>query len=593
MRILRPFVAAFLVLAVLGCSKKSSKPTEPGDNSHPDIKSFQMFKDTVIAQTPCFVNVMFHVTDMAGVGISWLDEDFFEVREDNRALTRAGNAISVRQKDQMPYALKTILLLNNSAGADLDNIKSAAREFIRKMFAKQQAAVYSYTGSAVPVLDYTDDQTALSAAVDGIATGDAADNLYGVLEGLLAGLTDSYTTEFIEQNAVVLFTSGADNQGSKTVQDVLNARGRKGVLAVGVGSGIDANALGQIGNIGFVPVTDSAEAASKMTDAGKALSDWALSFYWLTYMTEQRLYQDHTVKVTIRSNENAGVNSSVEGSFRSSGFYTVSKGLFVNYNKETRTGSDSLYVLKGDTLALRALMTFATDAPEFTWRSSNENVIQVFADAWDFSKAYAVALGDSGESALITVTDIANNSSKTVSIRICTYYPGKVLWEMYTGTTGTAISGLTGLSSFPDNPAKRVIRSKFQGPVDTSDYYGSRIRAYIIAPASGNYNFWISSDDASEFWLSTDATPENKKRFCWVNAWTNSLEWNKEGNQKSAAVYLDGGNTYYAEALMIEGSGGDNLAVAWQGPGIPVVAVTSLKPIEGSYLGYNPAWVNP
>jgi len=52
MRILRPFTAAFLVLAVLGCSKKSTKPTEPGDGTHPDIKSFRMVKDTVLTKNP-------------------------------------------------------------------------------------------------------------------------------------------------------------------------------------------------------------------------------------------------------------------------------------------------------------------------------------------------------------------------------------------------------------------------------------------------------------------------------------------------------------------------------------------------------------
>ncbi|MBN1894180.1 VWA domain-containing protein [bacterium] len=595
MRIIRLFAVAFLVLAVLGCSKKSSKPTEPGDDNRPDIKSFRMQKDTVLTKTPCFVNFMFHVTDMEGNGISWLKEEDFEVREDDRVLARTGNSISIRQKDQSPYTLKSVLLLNNSAGTDLATVKAAAKAFIQKMFAKQTAAVYSYAAGAVQVLDFTDDQTALSAAVDGITAADAADNLYAVLEGILSGLSDSYTNDFIEQNAVILFTSGSDNQGTSTIQEVLQARGRKAVLAVGIGAGVDAAALGQIGNIGFIPVAGSSEAAAKMTEAGEALSDYAQSFYWLTYMSEKRGFVDHTVKVSIASNENTGTDASVEGGFRSSYFYTAVRGLFVNYSDETKSGVSVMTIVRADTITLQALTTYATNGPEYSWSTDNDQVLIVFPDDLDDSRGYVVAVGDSSESASITVTDVANNVSATVQLTITTIEMGRIIREYWLDIGGgTALTDLTGNAAYPDNPTGRDYRTSFEAPVDWKDNYGQRLRGYLVPPGTGNYTFYIASDDLSELWLSSDNNPVNKALIAKVTTWTNSREWQKEpGNQKSAPVPLQAGRIYYIEALMKEGSGGDNVAVTWQGPGIPVVAVANMVPIAGQYLGFDPAWPKP
>jgi hypothetical protein len=63
-----------------------------------------------------------------------------------------------------------------------------------------------------------------------------------------------------------------------------------------------------------------------------------------------------------------------------------------------------------------------------------------------------------------------------------------------------------------------------------------------------------------------------------VDGWTNSREWSKYTSQRSAAINLSAGQKYYIEVLHKEAFGGDNVAVAWQGPGI------SQAVIGGSYL---------
>ena len=90
------------------------------------------------------------------------------------------------------------------------------------------------------------------------------------------------------------------------------------------------------------------------------------------------------------------------------------------------------------------------------------------------------------------------------------------------------------------------------------------MRGYVTPTTTGDYWFWIASDDNGELWLSTDSNPDNKTRIAYVPGWTNPREWAKYAQQKSALVHLVAGTRYYIEALMKEGGGGDNLAVTWQ-----------------------------
>jgi hypothetical protein len=102
--------------------------------------------------------------------------------------------------------------------------------------------------------------------------------------------------------------------------------------------------------------------------------------------------------------------------------------------------------------------------------------------------------------------------------------------------------------------------------VNVGDNYGQRIRGYICAPVTGNYTFYLASDNNAELWLSTDDKPATKRKIASVTGWTNSREWLKYPSQISENIRLEAGKKYYIEALHKEEAGGDNLAVAWQTP---------------------------
>jgi hypothetical protein len=159
-----------------------------------------------------------------------------------------------------------------------------------------------------------------------------------------------------------------------------------------------------------------------------------------------------------------------------------------------------------------------------------------------------------------------------------------VFRQVYLNTGGgNAVSDLTNNPAFPNNPSSENITVDFEAPTDIAENYGQRMRALLLPPVTGTYFFWIASDDNSQLFLSTDENPASRAMIATVNAWTGSREFTKEANQKSAGITLTAGNRYYIEALMKEGLGGDNLAVAWQKPGDPVV-VNGSPPIPNANL---------
>src|SRR2546429_1231350 len=55
---------------------------------------------------------------------------------------------------------------------------------------------------------------------------------------------------------------------------------------------------------------------------------------------------------------------------------------------------------------------------------------------------------------------------------------------------------------------------------------------------TGSYTFWISSDDNSTLFLSTDETPAKVQTIAYVPGWTTSREWTKYAEQQSAPLSL-------------------------------------------------------
>ena len=148
-------------------------------------------------------------------------------------------------------------------------------------------------------------------------------------------------------------------------------------------------------------------------------------------------------------------------------------------------------------------------------------------------------------------------------------------WLKIGGSKGT---DLTKNSRFPNSPNGADTLTSFEGPNSWGTKYGSRYVGYLAPAVTGNYTFWIASDDLSDLYLSIDSNPSNATRIAYVKDRTKVDEWDRKPNQKSTTIYLVAGQIYFIEALHKQDGGTANLSVAWQPPG------GSRTVIGGQYL---------
>jgi len=187
----------------------------------------------------------------------------------------------------------------------------------------------------------------------------------------------------------------------------------------------------------------------------------------------------------------------------------------------------------------------------------------------------------------LTVNNVATLSGRPmppnlqVSFVYSPHGAGYILREWWLGIGGGAISDLTSNPNYPNNPSGSAQPTIFESPSGFDDNYGTRMRGYVHPPVTGDYIFWIATDDNGQLFLSTDRDPANKVLIASVPGWTGVRQWNVFAEQQSVLIHLEAGRQYYIEALQKEGGGGDNLAVGWKMPG---EAVFSGLPIDGLHL---------
>ncbi len=155
---------------------------------------------------------------------------------------------------------------------------------------------------------------------------------------------------------------------------------------------------------------------------------------------------------------------------------------------------------------------------------------------------------------------------------------GAINYQRWNNISGGAVSNLTSNPNYPNNPSASGTLAVFETPSNTGNNIGIKVYGYICPPSTGNYIFWIASDESAELWLSTTSSTSNRIKIAFNTSATKARQWNKFASQKSIPITLTAGQLYYVEALMKEGTGSDNLSVGWAKPGQPVSAPSEVIP---------------
>lgn len=176
---------------------------------------------------------------------------------------------------------------------------------------------------------------------------------------------------------------------------------------------------------------------------------------------------------------------------------------------------------------------------------------------------------------IVTVTAAGQSASVTFnwSVTIPVLGTGQIVREWWTGIEGATLAELREHPSYPGTPSGRDMITTFDTPRNWGDKTAQRVRGFLKVPTTGQYRFFITSDDQSALFLSTDDNPANAVQIATVPDWTPPQTWNWYPEQTSVLIRLDAGTRYYIEAIVKERTSDDHLSVGWQKPGDTAVSI--------------------
>ena len=147
-----------------------------------------------------------------------------------------------------------------------------------------------------------------------------------------------------------------------------------------------------------------------------------------------------------------------------------------------------------------------------------------------------------------------------------------VLYEQWNGIGGYKVQDLLNSERYKTKqPSVAFITEQFR-KYNTGDKYGARFTSILTPEKSGKYVFYISSDDSSELFLSTDDSQDKLRKIAFVKGYTDINYWKAQPGQRSKPIPLEAGKHYRLMALMKDEGGDDHLEVAWKIPGSSRVA---------------------
>ena len=136
------------------------------------------------------------------------------------------------------------------------------------------------------------------------------------------------------------------------------------------------------------------------------------------------------------------------------------------------------------------------------------------------------------------------------------------IWENVNGSDNASISGSKKFKSQKPDRTSYLLSANSKDGI--GDNYIRRFHGYLLPPISGNYIFWIYSDDYSSLRINSNGmNPKGAKEILNV---TQAMGRAWDSNKKSTEIKLTAGKKYHFEVLHKEGSGADFVAVGWTLP---------------------------
>ncbi len=141
-----------------------------------------------------------------------------------------------------------------------------------------------------------------------------------------------------------------------------------------------------------------------------------------------------------------------------------------------------------------------------------------------------------------------------------------VVLEVWDNVQGEKVKEVAEVSH--RRPANSVyIKNRIDDCATGKDHFAARYSAWLTAPETGEYTFYLAADDSAELLLSTTEKDCDLKKLCEVPYYMPRHHF--APGRSSAKVKLEKGRKYALAVHFKDAVKDDHVALAWEGPGIP------------------------
>lgn len=275
-----------------------------GDATGPEAPPLVIEILDTTTEPPAKVLVTFQVTTEDGDPVPNLPVDNFEILDNGQSDSGFESSKAFQPKPgrfQSSVALLLDLSGSITSSDALPMLKEAAATFVEKALDASGVAVgvWWFDGGAdlVQLMDFTDDEAALKAAIDGLTeevTRDNSTNLNGAIQQGVAvvdqRMQDGAASGIAQAGAMVIFTDGTDQANRVPASAALSAVETSSIAfySIGLRGEIDETFLSTIGKSGSAFADDSESLLAEFSGIGGQIEALANSFYVLAYCSPRR-----------------------------------------------------------------------------------------------------------------------------------------------------------------------------------------------------------------------------------------------------------------------------------------------------------------
>lgn len=150
--------------------------------------------------------------------------------------------------------------------------------------------------------------------------------------------------------------------------------------------------------------------------------------------------------------------------------------------------------------------------------------------------------------------------------------PGYLTRDLWWNVAGWSVDDSMQSHAVLGASSKSELIASADMPRNIGNNYHQRVRGTVRPPVSGEYTFWISSDETSVLYLSPNERKFYKQEIARVGYGASDRgvyltaynQWTLYPRQRSNPIYLEAGREYYLEAHHKQYHSVNHLQIAWQ-----------------------------